>query len=257
MPELLRGAVRLHYQLAGRGRALVCIHGNSCDLGFFAPQAAYFATAHAVLSVDLRGHGQSDKPVWDYTVHGLAEDVAWLCGELGIDRAVLIGHSLGGAVAVQVAARYPGLAVGVAALDSALAPQPGRPSRLTALLGGLRGPDYLGYVRRYFESAFGPGDDPAVKEDILRRICATPQHVMVSLFEHAGRWDWQTALSSLEVPLLYLMAQRPRGDLVRLAELAPGLITGQTVGSGHFMTLLVPAQVNAMLARFLEMIGWT
>jgi len=255
MTERLRGAVRLHYQLAGRGRALVCIHGNSCDLGFFAPQAAHFARTHTVLSLDLRGHGQSDKPVWDYTVHGLAEDVAWLCGELGVSRAVLVGHSLGGAVAVQVAARYPGLAAGVAALDSALAP--GRPSRLAALLGGLRGPEYQKYVRHYFESAFGPHDDPDVKEDILRRICATPQHVMISLFEHAGRWDWQTALTSLEVPLLYLMAQRPRGDLARLSELAPGLITGQTVGSGHFLTLLVPEQVNAMLARFLEMIGWT
>jgi pimeloyl-ACP methyl ester carboxylesterase len=257
MPELLRGAVRLHYQLAGRGRVLVFIHGNSCDLDFFAPQAAQFAAAHTVLSVDLRGHGQSDKPDWDYTVHGLAEDTAWLCGELGIDRAVLVGHSLGGAVAVQLAARHPGLAAGVAALDSALAPHPGRPSRLTALLGGLRGPEYLKYVRHYFESAFEPGDAPAVKEDILRRICATPQHVMVSLFEHAGRWDWQTALSCLDIPLLYLLARRPRGDLARLAELVPGLVTGQTVGSGHFMTLLVPAQVNAMLARFLELIGWS
>jgi len=256
MPELTRGAVRLHYQLAGRGRALVFLHGNSCDSGFFAPQAEYFARTHTVVSLDLRGHGKSDKPDWDYTVHGLAEDVSWVCGELGIDRAVLAGHSLGGLVALQAAARYPGLAAGVAALDSAIAPGPGRPSRLAALLAHLRGPEYLGYVRHYFESAFAPNDDPAVKEDILRRICATPQHVMVSLFEHAGRFDWQTALLSLEAPLLYLMAQRPRGDLARLSELAPGLITGQTVGSGHFMTLLVPGQVNAMLARFLEMIGW-
>ncbi|MBF0482111.1 MAG: alpha/beta hydrolase [Desulfovibrionaceae bacterium] len=256
MPELLRGAVRLHYRLAGRGRALVFIHGNSCDQDFFAPQAACFAATHTVLSLDLRGHGQSDKPVWDYTVHGLAEDVAWLCGELGVARAALIGHSLGGAVAVQAACRHPGLAACVAALDSALIPGPGRPSRLTALLGGLSGPDYLKAARRYFESAFEPDDDPAVKEDILRRICLTPRHVMVSLFEHSGRFDWQTALASLEAPLLYLMAKRQRGDLGRLAELVPGLTIGQTVGSGHFMTLLVPEQVNAMLARFLEMTGW-
>jgi pimeloyl-ACP methyl ester carboxylesterase len=256
MPDLTRGAVRLHYERQGRGKPLVFIHGNSCNHTFFAPQAAHFAATHMVVSVDLRGHGASDKPDWDYTVHGLAEDVAWLCGELGIARTVAVGHSLGGVVAVQLAARHPGLCEAVVALDSALVPAAGRPSRMTYLLNGLRGPDYLNFIRHYFQSAFEPYDDQEMRRRIMAMIETTPQHVMASLFEHIGRFDWQGALRAATCPLLYVTAERPRGDLDRLREYVPNLFMGQTVGSGHFQTLLVPDQVNAMLGRFLAMLGW-
>ena len=86
-------------------------------------------------------------------------------------------------------------------------------------------------------------------------MLATPQHVVVSLFEQWRVADGATAAQACRVPFLYVSSTRPRTDTAQLRELCPQLATGQVVGSGHFMTLEVPDQVNAMIERFLAING--
>ena len=63
MPTIKRDGINLVYEERGSGSpAFVFVHGWTCDRSFFAPQADYFAKKHRVVSLDLRGHGQSDKP---------------------------------------------------------------------------------------------------------------------------------------------------------------------------------------------------
>jgi len=77
MKALARGDVRLCYEESGTGSApIVFVHGWCCDHSYFAPQFGYFAARHRVVSVDQRGHGESDKPVQDYTIEGFADDLA-------------------------------------------------------------------------------------------------------------------------------------------------------------------------------------
>src|ERR1700674_465514 len=98
MPHLTRDGVKLYYDEAGRGSAIVFVHGWMCDREHFAAQRAYFSPNYRFVSVDLRGHGKSDKPDQPYAIEGFADDVAWMCGELGVVRAALVGHSMGGAI---------------------------------------------------------------------------------------------------------------------------------------------------------------
>jgi pimeloyl-ACP methyl ester carboxylesterase len=67
----------------------------------------FFAKSHRVVSVDLRGHGKSDDPEQDYTMAIFANDLAWLCEKLRLIKPVVIGHSMGGNIALELAARYP------------------------------------------------------------------------------------------------------------------------------------------------------
>ncbi len=62
---------------------------------------------HSVMALDLRGHGRSDKPDQQYTMRVFADDVAWLCAELELTKPILIGHSMGGIISFDLAARYP------------------------------------------------------------------------------------------------------------------------------------------------------
>ena len=95
MGQLRRDGVALFYEEAGEGDPpIVLVHGWCCDHAYFAPQFEHFRRAHRVVAVDLRGHGKSDKPRQDYTIEMLADDVAWLCGELGLVKPVVIGHSI-------------------------------------------------------------------------------------------------------------------------------------------------------------------
>ena len=101
-----RDGVALAYDEAGHGDPpLLLVHCWTCDHTFFAPQFHYFRRTHRVVAVDLRGHGASDKPGQDYTVAGFVDDLVWLCGQLELTKPVVIGHSMGGNIALELAAR--------------------------------------------------------------------------------------------------------------------------------------------------------
>jgi pimeloyl-ACP methyl ester carboxylesterase len=89
---------------------IVLVHGWCCDHTYFAPQIEHFASrGHSVVAVDLRGHGQSDKPQQQYTMQAFADDVGWMCEQLNIVKPVIVGHSMGGVVAFDIATRFPAL----------------------------------------------------------------------------------------------------------------------------------------------------
>lgn len=91
---------RIHYQSYGKGReALVFIHGWSCDLSHWRDQVADFQGRNRVIAVDLPGHGQSDKPKLAYTMDLFARAVDAVLRDAQVDRAVLVGHSMGTPVA--------------------------------------------------------------------------------------------------------------------------------------------------------------
>src|SRR5437867_1758640 len=142
MAVLLREGVALAYDEAGSGRPpLVFVHGIACNRRFLDRQVRHFASAHRVLDVDLRGHGESDAPVQPYTMRLFAEDLAWTCARLGIERPVVIGHSLGGLVALELACADPGRVSAVVLIDSVLVPGGDRSGAVAALVARLRGED--------------------------------------------------------------------------------------------------------------------
>lgn len=231
------------------------VHGWCCDHSYFAPQFEYFSSKHRVVAIDLRGHGQSDKPQQSYTMEAFADDVVWLCGQLGLVRPVVIGHSMGSVIAFDLAARYPALFSGIAMLDAAVVPPVGAHTAISHFLRELRSPDYKKVLREYVANVlFIPTDDQRRKERILDDMSSVPHHVMVSAME--GLHDYDAAAAApggLTVPALYVAADelQPRANMARFLELCPQLLTGKTVGSGHFCQLEVSEQVNAMIDRFL------
>ena len=122
MPFLDRDGVSLFYAFTqGPLPPVVLLHGWCCDHTFLAPQAAHLARlGHTVVAPDFRGHGRSDKPEQAYPIRGFTDDVAWLCAELGLERPVLIGHSMGGIVAYDLAACLPDLPAAIVMLDAAV-----------------------------------------------------------------------------------------------------------------------------------------
>ena len=100
--------------------------------------------------------------------------------------------------------------------------------------------------------AFLPTDDPGRRAAILAKMPQTARHVMVAALEGLRDFDPDEAAGHVLVPSLYIAADdRPLSDMPRFFALAPEMLFGQTVGSGHFCQLEVPDQVNAMIERFL------
>lgn len=245
--------IALAYQEAGSGESpIILLHGWACDHTFLQPQFEHLSRSHRVFAADLCGHGQSDAPVRNYTLPAFAEDIHCFRKTLNLPPAVVIGHSMGGQVALEVAATHPEDVSAVCLIDSVLFPPGSLTAQLRRMLPELAGADYLDTLTEAAESLFIETDDPVRKAEVLEKMRRTPQHVAVSSFRgHLLEYDFAVAAAACEVPVAYLGAARPLADLDRFRSLCPQLLTGQTLGSGHFSTLEVPDQINSMLDRFL------
>jgi pimeloyl-ACP methyl ester carboxylesterase len=265
---MTRDGVRLAHFEAGpsvpRKPPLILINGWTGDHGIFTPQIAYFARSRRVVAVDLRGHGASDTPVQEYTMEGFADDIAWQCRQLGLEKPVVIGHSLGGAIALELCGRYPDLASGVIMIDSIVMPPPVMrdSAEVRRLLDGIGGPDYLAVSRANAWAIGCDYDDPLRRKVIFDSYILppcenTPQHVAYSAIRNfVLNHDPVPAARNCRIPMAYISADVPlvnrARDLERLKELCPQLVVAKTLLAGHFNTLEVADQVNAMIDRFLS-----
>jgi len=120
MPRLALSQYEVHYQQQGTGPDVVLIHGFTSNLAMwiFSGLVARLSDRYRVTSYDLRGHGASSAPVQGYTSDRLADDLAELHDRLQLDPAYLIGHSLGGVVAMHAALRNPAKVAGIILSDS-------------------------------------------------------------------------------------------------------------------------------------------
>ena len=253
MPLQLRDGIKLFSEEVGRGSpTLLFVHGLMCDHRFWAPQVEHFSKKHRVVVVDLRGHGASDAPAGEYTIDLLADDLAWLCREINLDAPVVVGHSLGGVVALQLAARRADRLRAVVILDSPIIPLESTRMIVAQHAAALRGSEWQAAQRLLTEWCFRPHSDPEVKAWVSARAGAA-QHVVASLFENLFEVDTAAAAAACKLPVLYVSAGEAHVNLARFRELCPQLVTGQTVGGGHYHQLEVPEQINAMIDRFVAM----
>jgi pimeloyl-ACP methyl ester carboxylesterase len=105
--ELVLHGHRVRYLQAGTGSPVVLIHGITSTADTWAPAMAGLCRDHTVIAPDLLGHGASAKPRGDYSLGAFASGVRDLLAALGHDRVTVVGHSLGGGVAMQFAYQFP------------------------------------------------------------------------------------------------------------------------------------------------------
>ncbi len=229
--------------------AILFVHGCGFDHTSFTDQANYFKRSHRVVSVDLRGHGESDAPQQDYTMAAFADDLAWLCEELELVKPIMVGHSMGGNVVLELAARYPAVPVSVVLIDSAVLPPQSLLDGLKTVVAALQGSGYLTAYRQVLLSLRLAWEE---RTEAMINALEVPQHVLASAFYHqVMTFDGVWAAYGCHVPVAYIGAATSLSDLVRFEALTPQLVTAKTLGSGHFSLVEAPDQINAMLTHFI------
>lgn len=232
---------------------MVFVHGWCGDHSAFTPQLAHFAQTHRVVAPDLRGHGASD-PATSYEIADFADDVAWVSRRLDLDRPVVVGHSLGGMVAIEAAAAYPDVFAAAVALDAPVVDDPMLAAGVDyqlELFGGARraqdGPEFLRSV------LWGPHDDQERATEIISSMMQTPVEVALPSLAALKTWVPRGRVLDCRQPVLcvHIRGGGPT-DPTSLTVDRPNVMVAQTIGAGHFIQLEVPDQVNAMIARFLD-----
>lgn len=255
------GSSLVHYGIAGQGApAVVLLHGWGGDTTSWGRQIPALSKSHRVLVVDLPGHGLSDAPKADYTLAYLAGGVLAAMDEAGVKRAVVVGHSLGGAVARRLALDHPERVSGIILVDAAILFRPEDPAERAkwardnaAFAASLAGPGSAGKAAAFVDSLQGPTTPEDIKARVREKVAATPDHVRAGAmagFVDPEAWD----LRAVPVPTLAVYAFNPHEppDLeARLRGLFPDLTYHLLTGVGHWYHQERPEPLNRWMLAFL------
>jgi pimeloyl-ACP methyl ester carboxylesterase len=252
---------RVHYESYGKGsEAVVFIHGWTCDYTFWRGQAPIYET-HRALLVDLPGHGQSEKPDVAYTQERFARALNAVVRDAGVDRAVLVGHSMGGPVALTFLRLFPNNTRAIVFVDAYVPQTPkddadraAQIARMGPFLRSLREPASRETTQKMIESMFSDKTTPAMREEIRSKMAATPQHVMASAMEGMFAIEAPKSGESYSVPVMAIVAASPgrANDEAHLRVVFPNLRKYEAwQGSGHFLMMESPARFNTALEQFL------
>jgi pimeloyl-ACP methyl ester carboxylesterase len=251
------GANRIHYVTAGTGnRTIVFIHGWACNLDFWREQIPALADKARLIFIDLPGHGQSDKPQANYTMDFFAEAVLAVLRDAKVDKAIFIGHSMGGAVIARVHHHTPEKVAALVSVDGLLRRLSGTPEEGRALVGGFAAQHYRAHAQGFIGSLFPVPGTEALRDRVMSEMLATPQHVMLGgmlAMLSPDQPDW--VLQKVNAPVIVINAQTPwwNDAYEKYARsLSPQSDYLIMDGVGHFLMLEKPAEFNSILLQKLE-----
>jgi pimeloyl-ACP methyl ester carboxylesterase len=226
MATIVHQGITLAYEDWGAGEpAFVFVHGWACNRAFFAPQAEHFGRRHRVVSVDLRGHGESEKPQGPYPIAAYADDLAYLIEHLGLGKVVAVGHSSGGMTVLQLAAAYPDRVAAIVMVAPApfVFPPELRASleeMVAAIEAGNQEPRRQFIVNRLFR----PTSDRKLVEEVLAVMMAVPSHVAANAMRGVLAFDGPAVAAQCTVPALHLATTPPLNPPHLLSQWLPTVV---------------------------------
>jgi pimeloyl-ACP methyl ester carboxylesterase len=251
---------RLAYQESGAGYPVVLIHGFSLDQRMWDDQVPELERRFRVIRYDMRGYGHSDPPGPEPYV--AAGDLRALLEHLHVERAVIIGLSMGGTVALQFAQAYPTMAQALVLVDSALSGWTSLPEwstewRRIVTLGREKGVEEAReawLASSLFAPAMGqPG--------VAARLRTMVSDISGFHFIHRDSQEWPdppalARLGEIRCPALVIVGERDVPEFLAIADVLAERITGAEKvvipGAGHMANMEAPRQVNEAIMQFLS-----
>jgi pimeloyl-ACP methyl ester carboxylesterase len=246
------------------GAPIVLIHCFTCAMNYWNGMIPRLAREHRVIAVDLLGHGGSEKPSSGYSVESQAEVVAEALGELGVRDAEVVGHSLGGPVAIALAEQSPRLVNRLVAIDSI----PDTSYGDVGFVGELPFKPVIGQalwrikpdfsIRDGLGVAFAPGFPvpDAFVEDVKRLTYSAYTGSHDAFDDYTGEKSLPERAAAIGKPLLAIMgaeeqiASDPRESLAAYREAYPEAQTKLIAGAGHSPNVEKPALTAALVLGF-------
>jgi pimeloyl-ACP methyl ester carboxylesterase len=252
--------ISIAYDTRGTGdTALVFVHCWACDRSFWREQLDAFAGDYQVVALDLAGHGESGTQRTAWSVLELGGDVQAVVETLDLEHVILVGHSLGGPVALEAARRLPGRVLGVVCVETMhnaeVRIDPEQNEQAVSALEGSFSEVMRGFVR----AAFPDGPDSALVQWVIDKAAATYQPAALGLARDVANVDFTALLSAAGVPVRAINAAAmppavPQTDIEvnrRYADFDARIMEGV----GHFLMLERPEEFNATLREVLAEFG--
>ncbi len=251
-----RDGVNLRYLDVGRGDPpLLFIHGWCCNHTHWRDQIPEFSKHHRVVAVDLRGLGDSDRPDQDYTVPGFTGDVAWLISDVGLEKPVVIGHSMGGQIALNVVRKHPDMARAAVFVDAVMMPSSDQfKPMLASLIDGMKSPAYQDVTANFVKIfLFNENSPVAMRDETAATMANAPQRLIHTAMASLTSEENMPG-GAIPVPSLFVRAATMAASEDELKARYPGMDV-TTVACAHFIQMEKSDEFNAILSRFLERVS--
>jgi pimeloyl-ACP methyl ester carboxylesterase len=251
------GTNRVHYVIAGEGKKTVLfVHCWGGNLQFWKEQVPALKEKAKLVLVDLPGHGESDKPRTEYTMDFFAGGVVAVLRDAKIEKATLVGHSMGTPVICRVYAQAPDRVAALIAVDGLLRRPKGTPEQFDTFIAPYRTPEYRDQTTNFITAMFPNPGTEKLRDWTLAQVLATPQYVLSGAMDgmfKSGQPAWD--LDKLNIPVIAIHAKSPMWTseyeaYVRSISDRTGYETIQ--GVGHFLMLEKPDEFNKVLLNMLE-----
>ena len=245
---------KVHYTDYGAGEnALLFVHGWSCDETFWAGQAPALGAKFHAITIDLPGHGQSDKPQIAYTMDLYARAIDAVLRDAKVKAATLIGHSNGTPVIRQFYRKFPEKTRALVIVEGALRPF-GDKAMMEKFVAQLKAPNYEENTSKLIDSMTSPIQDTALREKIKTAMLRTPQYVAAREFEATLDPNlWKP--DKINVPVLMILAKQPiwSAEYEQFVRgVVPDLDYQVWERVSHFLMMEKPEQFNSAVVTFLE-----
>jgi len=246
--------VPIVYQFQGKGDiSLVFIHCWCCDKSFWESQVPVFAKKYQVVTIDLGGHGESGTERKDWTLEAFGEDVASVVNKLNLGKIILIGHSMGGPVAVQAARLLREQVLGIVAVDTLLnVEQKFTREQFEQFTAPMR-KDFKSAAENFLRSfMFTPKSDPALVEKIVKKMTSAKPEIALGSWENMFKYNLAGAMDKIKVPFRLIIADKMPYDIEAGKRHAVSFEVKVMKDVGHFLHMEAPETFNKLLAETLK-----
>lgn len=238
----------------GRGGVpLLFIHSLAGNTQQWTAQLTHVRQRRRAIALDLRGHGQSQPDAnGDYTIDALTEDVQTVVNALDLQKFILVGHSLGGSVAVAYAGAYPervaGLLLADPSGDSTQIPE----EELRPFLEAINSEAYHSVIENYWQQIL-TGATTETQHKVMRDLRNTSKETILNALTSLFKFNPVPAISRYQGPKMSIITpitETPIGLHNLVADLPHVIITG----TGHWLHMDEPVRFNQALDEFLASI---
>ncbi len=248
-----RDGVEIHFETQGTGDlALMFVHGWSCDRGYWKHQLDHFARNHQVVTLDLAGHGESGLDRKNWTLQGFVEDLVAVVEALHLEKAVLIGHSMGGDVIVEAAKLLGDRIFGLVWVDVyRQLGHPSPPEQTERFLAPFRA-DFARTTNRFVRGMFLPDSDKALVDWVAADMSAGGEAALKILEVNLRTFERQVTntLPSLRTPIVSINPDYRPVDVAGMSRHGVRVIPMPAVG--HFPMMEKPDSFNQILTKAIQ-----
>lgn len=258
MPQLRTDDITLNYEEVGSGDPVLLLHGLGSSLADWELQTPALAAEHRVITVDLRGHGRSDKPKGSFSVALFARDVVGLMDALELPRAHVVGISMGGMIAFQLAVDAPDRVKSLIAINATpeLVPRSVKQwlqLRLRSLATNVLGLETLSTLiaRRLFPFP----SQSELRERFVRQWVLNDAPSYRKAMRMISGWSVADRLGEVRCPVLMIAAEHDYTPVAQKAAFLERMPTARlevVADSRHATPFDQPERLNALLLEALR-----